>query len=105
MSWSAIADRAIEHRGIDRDDAHAVVHASDDDLLPIMQAAFRVRRHFHGRQVKVHRLRNAKSGICPEDCSFCSQAARFGTVGHADRTLFLMRGVNRHEGNDFRVRH
>lgn len=55
-----------------------MLDAPDDDLLLIMHAAFQVRRHHHGREVRVHVLRNAKSGACPEDCSFCSQSVRHG---------------------------
>jgi biotin synthase len=29
--------------------------------------------------VRIHILRNAKSGLCPEDCAFCSQLAAFAT--------------------------
>src|SRR5439155_1411483 len=37
-------------------------------------AAFRVRRAHYGRKVKLNMLVNAKSGICPEDCGYCSQS-------------------------------
>ena len=33
----------------------------------------------HGRDVRVHVLQNAKSGLCPEDCTFCSQSLSAGT--------------------------
>ena len=29
----------------------------------------------HGRRVKLCQLRNARSGLCPEDCHYCSQSA------------------------------
>jgi biotin synthase len=38
-----------------------------------------VRRHFHGNKVKIHVLQNAKSGVCSEDCGFCSQSSKYQT--------------------------
>src|SRR5919204_329583 len=48
--------------------------APDDELLALLDAAFRVRRAFFGRLVKLNMIVNAKSGICPEDCGYCSQS-------------------------------
>ncbi|MFD0690540.1 biotin synthase BioB [Actinomadura fibrosa] len=56
-----------------RDEALAVLATSDDDLLDVVAAAGRVRRHWFGRRVKLNYLVNLKSGLCPEDCSYCSQ--------------------------------
>ena len=51
-----------------------VLAADEDNLLSLLQAAFRVRRAHFGRKVKLNMLVNAKSGICPEDCGYCSQS-------------------------------
>ncbi|MFC4911992.1 biotin synthase BioB [Actinomadura gamaensis] len=56
-----------------RDEALAVLSTSDDDLLDVVAAAGKVRRHWFGRRVKLNYLVNLKSGLCPEDCSYCSQ--------------------------------
>ncbi|WP_433340115.1 biotin synthase BioB [Streptomyces sp. CA-253872] len=56
-----------------RAEALAVLATSDDDLLDVVAAAGRVRRHWFGRRVKLNYLVNLKSGLCPEDCSYCSQ--------------------------------
>jgi len=77
--WSALADRSIDGLTIDRADARAVLESSDDELLGLLDAAFRVRRRFHGRKVRLHVLQNAKSGACPEDCKFCSQSSEYET--------------------------
>jgi len=39
----------------------------------VVAAAGKVRRHWFGRRVKLNYLVNLKSGLCPEDCSYCSQ--------------------------------
>lgn len=46
---------------------------SDDELMEVVAAAFRVRRHYFARRVKLNYLINIKSGLCPEDCFYCSQ--------------------------------
>lgn len=79
LRWSDLADAALAGEPIARTDARAVLEAPEDELLPLLDAAFRVRRQFHGRTVRLHVLQNAKLGACPEDCGFCSQSARYDT--------------------------
>ncbi len=78
-NWNYLADRSLSGTAPTREEALAVLASDDDELLPVLQAAFRVRQHHHGRDVRIHVLRNAKSGLCPEDCSFCSQSVKFAT--------------------------
>ncbi|GBK61565.1 biotin synthase BioB [Paenibacillus macerans] len=51
-----------------------VLQAEDDGLLPLMEAAFQIRKHYFGKKVKLNMIINAKSGLCPEDCGYCSQS-------------------------------
>jgi biotin synthase len=78
-SWNDLAERVLGGEPANADEARAVLHAPDDDLLPLLHAAFRVRARHHGRDVRLHVLQNAKSGRCSEDCAFCSQSSRFET--------------------------
>ena len=75
--WTALADTVLDGSPLTRDEALAVATAPDDELLALLHAAFRVRRAYHGREVRVHVLQNAKSGVCAEDCAFCSQSLHF----------------------------
>ncbi|QDG54097.1 biotin synthase BioB [Persicimonas caeni] len=79
MDWNALAERVLDGKPITRDEALEIVNAPDDELLAILHAAFKVRSHHHGRKVRVHVLQNAKSGVCPEDCKFCSQSLKYNT--------------------------
>ncbi|MEU0989362.1 biotin synthase BioB [Streptomyces sp. NPDC005953] len=56
-----------------REEALAVLSSTDDELLDVVAAAGHVRRQWFGRRVKLNYLVNLKSGLCPEDCSYCSQ--------------------------------
>jgi len=72
--WNALADRSIAGEPPGREEALDVLRSPDAELLSLLEAAYRVRRHFHGNRVKIHVLENAMSGMCPEDCGFCSQS-------------------------------
>ncbi len=74
MRWNQLAERVLDGSQVSHEDAMSVLRSHDDDLLEVMGAAFRLRRRWFGRSVNVHVLQNAKSGVCPEDCGFCSQA-------------------------------
>jgi biotin synthase len=74
MTWlDSLADKALRRELPTRAEALAVLASGDDELLDVVAAAFRVRREFFGRRVKLNYLVNIKSGLCPEDCSYCSQ--------------------------------
>ena len=44
------------------------------EILPLLDAAFQVRKTYFGLEVRVHILNNAQNGHCPEDCHYCAQA-------------------------------
>ena len=45
----------------------------------VYQAATKHRQYHDGREVQVCKLLSVKTGGCPEDCSYCPQAARYHT--------------------------
>ncbi len=75
MNWQALADRALAGDVLTRDEAHAVLNARDEELLDQLAAAYRVRHAAWGNRVRLHFLLNAQSGLCPEDCNYCSQSS------------------------------
>ncbi|MEU8571665.1 biotin synthase BioB [Streptomyces pathocidini] len=70
---NTLVDKGLRRELPTRDEALAVLATSDDELLDVVAAAGRVRRQWFGRRVKLNYLVNLKSGLCPEDCSYCSQ--------------------------------
>lgn len=72
--WQRVADLALAGEVLSREQARAVLDAPDAELLDQLAAAYRVRRATWGNRVRLHFLLNAQSGLCPEDCHYCSQS-------------------------------
>jgi biotin synthase len=87
MNFHGLADKALQGIVPEREELRAVLAATDEQLPELLSAAFRVRHHYYGKRVQIHVLQNAKSGLCPEDCHYCSQSS----VAHApiDRYPFM----------------
>ncbi len=73
-AYGAFAERALAGEALSRAEARSVLTAPDEDLAELLRAAFVVRERHWGRRVKVCVLQNARSGLCPEDCGYCSQS-------------------------------
>jgi len=73
-SWPALADRVLGGGELGRDEARAILESTDAELPEVLAAAWRVRHRHFGTTVQLFFLMNAKSGLCPEDCSYCSQS-------------------------------
>jgi biotin synthase len=70
-----------------RGEALAVLRTPDDGLLDVVAAAGKVRAKWFGHRVKLNYLVNLKSGLCPEDCSYCSQ--RLGSTAEILKYTWL----------------
>lgn len=73
-AWQSLATRVLDGHRLTEAEGLDILRSSDDELLELLGAAFRVRRRYFGKTVQLHFLINAKSGLCPEDCSYCSQS-------------------------------
>jgi biotin synthase len=75
MDYNTFAEKSLQGKVLSREEMMSVLHAPDERLPELLQAAFRVRHHYFGKRVQIHVLMNAKSGLCPEDCHYCSQSS------------------------------
>lgn len=69
-----LVDRILAGEAATEQDALAVLHTPDAEVVDLVAAVSRLRREHFGMTVKVNYLVNLKSGLCPEDCGYCSQA-------------------------------
>ena len=72
--FNAIAELSLAGELIDRATAKSILQAPDLVLLEQLAAAYKVRHHYWSNRVRLHFLLNAQSGLCPEDCNYCSQS-------------------------------
>ncbi|MEM1368985.1 MAG: biotin synthase BioB [Cyanobacteria bacterium P01_H01_bin.15] len=74
VDWGQWAELALTGKVLTREQARLVLRSQDTEVLALLAAAYRVRHHYWGNRVRLHWLLNAQSGLCPEDCHYCSQS-------------------------------
>ena len=74
LDWNEIAQTSLAGELISRSTAKTILQADDTELLAQLAAAYKVRHHYWENRVRLHFLLNAQSGLCPEDCHYCSQS-------------------------------
>ena len=72
--YQEMADQVLGGESLTREQAISILEAPDTDVLSILSAGFRIRHHHFGKSVQLYFLMSAKSGLCPEDCHYCSQS-------------------------------
>ncbi|MBX3413418.1 MAG: biotin synthase BioB [Pirellulales bacterium] len=72
--WHDLATRILDGHRLTEEQALSILDAPDAELLDLLSAAYRVRHRYFGNRVQLYFLVNAKSGLCPEDCGYCSQS-------------------------------
>lgn len=70
-----LADRVLGGAEVTDKEALSILECPDEDVLLLMYAAFQIRKRYYGKKVKLNMIMNAKSGLCPENCGYCSQSA------------------------------
>jgi biotin synthase len=70
-------DKVLAGGSITFEEAERLLAA--DDVMALADCANTITRAFNGDTVDVEALINAKSGKCPEDCSFCAQSSFYDT--------------------------
>jgi biotin synthase len=74
-NWKQLALDVLEGKGLSNGEAMEILNSPDEDLLPLLHGAYLIRHHYYGNKVKLNRIINTKSGLCPENCGYCSQSS------------------------------
>ncbi|MFQ5989656.1 MAG: biotin synthase BioB [Candidatus Methylomirabilales bacterium] len=75
MDYQKMSEKSVQGELLSREEMQAILDAPKEELPSLLEAAFLTRHHFWGRKVHLHMLMNARSGLCSEDCHYCSQSA------------------------------
>lgn len=75
LDFQELAAQVLAQQTLTREQALAALQIEDYDFPALFNAAWQVRYRFHGKRVNVQVLSNAKSGLCSEDCHYCSQSS------------------------------
>ncbi len=70
-------DKVFNNQQISFKEAYTLL--STNDIPTLAKGANTITRKFNGEVVDIESLVNAKSGRCPEDCSFCAQSSFYNT--------------------------
>ncbi len=71
-----LEEKVLGGKKISKEEALSITAFSAQDIFDLFSSANRIRHHFRGNTVDLCAIINAKSGACPEDCSYCAQSAR-----------------------------
>ena len=74
QDWHALAERVLTGHQLSVEEGLQILACPDEEFLTLMDAAHQVRQAHFGNTVQLYFLMNAKSGLCPEDCHYCSQS-------------------------------
>lgn len=78
VDYLKLAKEVLTGKGLSREQARLILQAPAGDLQKVLDAVLLVREYYHGRKVKLCMLQNTRSGLCPEDCHYCSQSVISG---------------------------
>ncbi len=75
-----VADRVLEGGTVTFPEAERFIEFETwPQVLELAAQATRIRQRFTGNDVDLCALVNAKAGLCPEGCKFCSQSSHWNT--------------------------
>jgi biotin synthase len=75
VKLNSVAEKVLSGESLTREEGLALLRTPAEGILELLQTAFTVRERYFARKVRLHFLINAKSGLCAEDCTYCSQSA------------------------------
>lgn len=70
----SLRERSLNGTEWDKDDLFAILRWDEDDLETLIDGAYEIRKKHFDKDIRLKFLMNAKSGLCPEDCNYCSQS-------------------------------
>ncbi|MFZ3138987.1 MAG: biotin synthase BioB [Thermodesulfovibrionales bacterium] len=76
VAVKSLEEKILKGSSLSREEALSLAEITGPDIFDLFASANKIRQHFKGNIVGLCSIANAKSGACPEDCSFCAQSSR-----------------------------
>ena len=84
-----IVEKSLNEQPLSRAEADFIIRISDEYLVELLDAVFKVRKKYKGMTVGIQLLTSARSGDCTQNCAYCAQSAesgadieKYGMVSH-----------------------
>jgi biotin synthase len=74
---NALTEKVMDGGALSREEAMAV--ALHGGVFELFACASRIREKYRGKRVDLCSIASAKTGACPEDCSYCAQSSKSRT--------------------------
>jgi biotin synthase len=71
-----LEEKLLGGGSLSKEDALFISEISGPEIFNLFASANTIRNYFKGNRIELCSIVNAKSGSCPEDCSFCAQSVR-----------------------------
>ncbi len=71
-----LEEKILKGGSISKQEALSITEIYGPDIFYLFASANTIRQHFRKNTIGLCSIVNAKSGDCPEDCSFCAQSSR-----------------------------
>ena len=75
MFYHELTTKSLQSEILSDAACEKILTGSDVELLPLLDAAYQVRKTYFQNEVQLHILNNTQNGYCPEDCGYCAQAS------------------------------
>jgi len=72
--YSQLTKKSLSNISLTKDDAIAILTSEKVDLLPLLYAAYEVRKKHFDKETTLHVINNVQNGQCSEDCKYCVQS-------------------------------
>lgn len=74
-----ITEKVLKNKLIDKSEAYFLSDIAGAGVYKLFSYANSIKSYFRGDTIDLCSIVNAKSGSCPEDCSYCAQSAHYNT--------------------------
>ena len=72
--YSQLTQKSITNELLSEEAAVQILTSEKVELMPLLNAAYEVRKKHFGKEITVHVINNVQNGRCSEDCKYCVQS-------------------------------